>query len=317
MSASRPFPPVPMSLAVETCQEMLNKGSKSFSLAAKIFDRSTYQAVCLLYGWCRYCDDAIDLAAQTEKPQALPDALDTLKEKTRAAYGHTPCTDTVFLALQAVVHTYQIPSHYPMELLEGLAMDVQHIPYPTAKTLELYCYRVAGTVGLMMCHIMGLRDEKALRNACDLGTAMQLTNIARDVMEDYAMGRIYLPLDWLEEEKVDLHRFSNLSQRAAIARVVRRLLQLADGYYASADRGLLALSFRPACAIASARWVYSAIGREVLRRGPAAWDTRTWIPLGKKVALVFRGIGTVLLQLPSRMLNPWRSRPITLLWRYT
>ena len=106
------------------------------------------------------------------------------------------------MALQYIVRRYGIPAHYASELIEGMAMDVRGIRYANLRELLLYCYRVAGTVGLMMSHVMGLRDESALKHAADLGIAMQLTNIARDVTEDASMGRIYLPLDWLDEANI-------------------------------------------------------------------------------------------------------------------
>src|SRR5574341_1035324 len=188
--------------ALQECRDIMTKGSKSFSLAAKLFDPTTRDAAVFLYGWCRYCDDQVDEVGKSADRADLEVRLKRLKEKTASAFTFEPQTEAVFIALQHIVHRYGIPSHYALELIEGMAMDVRGVRYANLRELLLYCYRVAGTVGLMMSHVMGLRDESALRNAAALGIAMQLTNIARDIVEDAAVGRIYLPLTWLDEAKI-------------------------------------------------------------------------------------------------------------------
>src|ERR1051325_6811727 len=189
--------------ALDECRGIITKGSKSFSLAARLFDPATRDAAFFLYGWCRYCDDQVDTAATCETPDVVLDRVTSLKQRTAAASGFMPQTDPVFIALQYIARRYAIPAHYALELIEGMAMDARGTRYTTLKELLLYCYRVAGTVGLMMTHVMGVRDQRALRNATDLGIAMQLTNIARDIIEDAAIGRIYLPLAWLREAEIE------------------------------------------------------------------------------------------------------------------
>ena len=193
---------------------MIQKGSKSFSLAARLFEPATRDAAFFLYGWCRYCDDQVDQVGASVDQRELAARLQALKDNTAAAFSLTPQQEPVFIALQYIVHRYGIPSHYALELIEGMAMDVRATQYASLKELLLYCYRVAGTVGLMMAHVMGLRDEAALKHAADLGIAMQLTNIARDIVEDASMGRIYLPSPWLARRKSRRQR----SPRRKIAR---------------------------------------------------------------------------------------------------
>ena len=174
---------------------MIKVGSRSFSLAARLFYADTRDAAFFLYGWCRFCDDQID---QTMNLRLQENRVVELRASTTAAFSGQPGTNPVFVALEYIAGKYRIPSHYALELVEGMAMDVRKERYWDVEELVGYCYRVAGTVGLMMVHVMGISDEKALRHAADLGTAMQLTNIARDVLEDAAMGRVYLPLSWLD-----------------------------------------------------------------------------------------------------------------------
>ncbi len=313
---------------LKVCRDLIMRGSKSFSLAARLFDRRTRDDAFVLYGWCRTCDDAIDgsvLGFKTgDAPTELPmyetlGRLESLKARTSAAFrGDAPDDQSpdaaVFRAFGEMVRRRNVPQAYALELLEGMAMDVRHQRYNTIEQLSLYCYRVAGTVGLMMSHIMGLRDDQALRHAADLGMAMQLTNIARDVAEDYAAGRIYLPLSWLDQADIPVDRLLEPVYRGSLASVVRRLLTEANRLYLSGDAGLFALRFKAACAVGAARRVYSEIGRRVESRGGLAWQTRTVVPAPRKVAMAAAGVGTAVRQLPRRWLTPWRSAPIHAIW---
>lgn len=303
--------------ALEECRWMIRKGSKSFSLAARLFDPETRDAAFFLYGWCRYCDDQVDQAAKAEDPQELARRLEALKDSTAAAFSFAPQREPVFVALQYIVHRYGIPAHYARELIEGMAMDVRGTRYGTLNELLLYCYRVAGTVGLMMSHVMGLRDESALKHAADLGIAMQLTNIARDITEDAAMGRIYLPLDWLGEAEIAPDEIAAPRHREKLAILTLRLLREADLYYRSGDAGLWHLSFRSACAVSAARQVYSEIGYLLLKNNARAWDQRTYVTGARKIWVVVRGILSLIRSVPARCAMPWSPAPIRTVWKYS
>jgi 15-cis-phytoene synthase len=303
--------------ALDECRWMITKGSKSFSLAARLFDTDTRDAAFFLYGWCRYCDDQVDQAGMEESREQLEQRLRTLTEATRSAFSGAVQEQAVFIAMQYIVRRYSIPAHYALELIEGMAMDARATRYQTFKDLSLYCYRVAGTVGLMMSHVMGLRDEQALKHAADLGTAMQLTNIARDVTEDAEMGRIYLPLEWLEEAGIAPEEIAARENRQKLALVTRRLLHKAEQYYLSGDAGLWHLSFRSACAVAAARHVYAAIGSLLLIRGSSAWDQRTYVTGPHKLWAILNGMVQVIASLPARMMRPWFAAPIHRVWRHS
>jgi 15-cis-phytoene synthase len=303
--------------ALEQCRWMIRKGSKSFSLAARLFDAETRDAAFFLYGWCRFCDDQVDEASQSLNQNELDRRLGELKEKTASAFSLEPQQEPVFVALQYIAHRYAIPSHYALELIEGMGMDVRGTRYPTFNDLLLYCYRVAGTVGLMMSHVMGLRDELALKHAADLGIAMQLTNIARDITEDAAMGRIYLPLDWLSEADIDPDTIAAPPHRENLAALTARLLGKADRFYASGDAGLWHLSFRSACAVAAARHVYAEIGALLKKRGARAWNQRGYVTGGRKLWVVLRGLAQVAASMPSRVVKPWSPAPIRMVWKHS
>lgn len=296
---------------------MIVKGSKSFSLAARLFDRDTRDAAFFLYGWCRYCDDQVDQAGRHASPAELEDRLNALRESTRSAFVGAPQDQAVFVAMQYIARRYAIPAHYALELIEGMAMDCRGTRYDTLPELRLYCYRVAGTVGLMMSHVMGLRHEHALKHAADLGIAMQLTNIARDIIEDAEMGRVYLPLQWLREEGIAAERIAAAENRHKLARVTLRLLREAALYYRSGDSGLWHLSFRSACAVAAARRVYAEIGSLLLQRGAAAWDERVYVTRSRKLRMIARGMLQVFASFPRRLRRPWTAAPIRTIWRHS
>jgi phytoene synthase len=303
--------------ALDQCRWMIRTGSKSFSLVARLFDAETRDAVFFLYGWCRYCDDQIDEDGKTENQDELVRRVKRLKECTASAFSFAPQREPVFVALQYVARRYGIPAHYALELIEGMAMDVRGTRYGTLKELLLYCYRVAGTVGLMMSHVMGLRDERALKHAADLGIAMQLTNIARDITEDAARGRIYLPLSWLNEASITSEEIALPEHREKLAVLTRRLLREAERYYRSGDAGLWYLSFRSACAVAAARRVYAEIGAVLLRKGSCAWDQRTYVTGPLKVWVMARAAMGVLRSVPGRLWRPWSPAPLRLVWKYS
>jgi phytoene synthase len=302
--------------ALEQCRWMITKGSKSFSLAARLFDPETRDAAFFLYGWCRYCDDQVDEAGQANRDE-LDRRIQALKDKTISAFSSELQQEPVFVALQYIVHRYAIPSHYALELIEGMSMDVRGTRYETLQELSLYCYRVAGTVGLMMSHVMGLRDEIALRHAADLGIAMQLTNIGRDITEDAGVGRIYLPISWLEEAGIAADEIAAPENRDKLAMLTRRLLREAERYYQSGDAGLWHLSFRSACAVSVARYVYSGIGNLLLGKGARAWDQRAYMTAPRKLLMIARGLGHLFFSLPARAVKPWSPVPINKIWYHS
>ncbi|HSN54694.1 MAG TPA: squalene/phytoene synthase family protein, partial [Candidatus Sulfomarinibacteraceae bacterium] len=162
-------------------QEVIEKGSKSFAAAASLFDPATRDGAYMLYAWCRHCDDQTDdqVLGFGASPLAGDEArarIDRLREMTLSAVAGEPTGDPVFAGLQRVVASAQIPHRYPLEHLDGFVMDVEGRTYDTLDDTLEYCYHVAGVVGVMMAHLMGVRDEPTLDRATDLGLAFQLTN---------------------------------------------------------------------------------------------------------------------------------------------
>lgn len=275
--------------AIALSKQVLAAKSKSFSMAAKLLPTSCRDPIAVVYAWCRRVDDMIDLVPAELRPRSLVQ----LQTELDCVYAGKAVGDPVVDAFAEVVSAFRIPRHYPEELVEGMAMDVARTQYRTLDDLLLYCYRVAGVVGLMLCHVMGVSDPKALRNAAHLGIAMQLTNICRDVDEDLRDGRVYLPGE-------------SGSDRPAAIRSVSRLLDEADRYYASADQGLFALSFRCALAVRAARLVYSAIGTRLRRRGCDPFLGRAYVSTFGKVMLVLLALVLTASELPRRIVRRGR-----------
>ena len=264
----------------EHARGVIERGSLSFTLAARVLDPVARASGYQLYAWCRHCDDIIDGQTFGHDMQ-VPSTADQqrllagMKATTERALRGEPVNELVFQGIARVVRRHAIPERHLFEFLAGMEMDVEGRRYRTVEELEPYCYRVAGVVGVMMGRIMGVTDPTTLKRAQDLGTAMQFTNISRDVMDDAAVGRVYLPGEWLEEAGIPEAEVSRPDRRRAVTAVVSRLLDRAEELYRSADLGIGHLAFRHAWSIRSARLIYSEIGTVIRRRGVHAWDTRS------------------------------------------
>jgi len=288
-----------MDAVVSNSREMIRKGSRSFALASRLFDTATRDHAWMLYAWCRHCDDEIDgqeLGMTPARPP-VPDTatgdkvarLEHLRTETLRALAGEPVTEPAFQAFQRVAREHAIPERHAMELLAGFGMDVTDHRYRTFDETLLYCYRVAGVVGVMMALVMGARDPRVLQRAADLGIGFQLTNISRDVLDDARNGRCYLPDEWLAKAGIAPDGIADPANRRALFGVVERLLEEADRYYQSAAIGLQSLSFRSGWAVATALSVYRDIGRVVRERGVSAWDTRAVVSTPRKLLYLCGG----------------------------
>lgn len=246
---------------MSACRRALKHGSRSFRLASLILPQPFRDAATSLYAFCRQADDGVDESAD---PLA---ALATFEQRVDNIYQNKPSDNPADRALHQVVNQFAIPRELLDALLEGFAWDCQGRQYNNFAELKAYAARVAGTVGVMMALLMGVRRPDALARAADLGVAMQLSNIARDVGEDAARGRLYLPTDWLAEAGIDRDRFiADPAFSPALAQVVKHLLAQAEVLYRRADAGIRSLPKRCRPCIYSARLLYSEIGNEVVRR---------------------------------------------------
>ncbi len=295
LAAPRPEaePPPPLQRAdVAACRASLRAHSRTFHAASLLLPARVRAPASVLYGFCRLADDAVDVADARGGHPA--DAVARLRERLGRVYAGRPAPQPADRALAAVVAEFAIPRALPEFLLDGLAWDAAGRRYDTFDELLAYAARVAGAVGAMMSLLMGVREPDALARACELGVAMQLSNIARDVGEDARMGRLYLPRQWLAEAGLDADAW--LVRPVFDARlqgVVQRLLAEADRLYARAGAGVarLPLDCRPG--INAARLLYAEIGHELLRRGGDSVNRRTVVPGARKCTLLMRAALTL------------------------
>ena len=252
----------------------------------------------MLYAWCRHADDLIDGQTSGHDQQAdfrtgQRERLQALRKATKAALDGAHSDDQVFEALHQVVERHSIPHRHPLELVRGFEMDVEERAYHTLDDTLDYCYHVAGVVGVMMSMIMGVRDTHVLDRASDLGIAFQLTNIARDVIDDARAGRVYLPSQWLADAGLSGIDPRNRDQWPALHALALQLLDHAEPHYASAYKGMAALPWRSAWAIAAARRVYRDIGEKLRREGAFAWDGRVSTSKARKIWLLLLSLKDV------------------------
>jgi phytoene synthase len=289
--------PEPADLAA--CRELMRGGSRSFFAAGMLLPRRIYQPATALYAFCRLADDAID-----DTPGKTA-ALRHLHRRLDAAYAGRPQDHAADRAFAAVVAQHGIPYALPEALLEGFAWDAQNRRYEDFEALQDYAARVAGTVGAMMAVLMGVHTPAAIARACDLGIAMQLTNIARDIGEDARAGRLYLPLAWLRAEGIDPDLWlQNPVFSPAIGRITQRLLEAADFLYARAIPGIAHLPMACRPGIRAAGLIYAEIGRVLACKG---YDSVTWrahVPARRKIALLARSVAAAMPGTPANSSDP-------------
>lgn len=263
------------------CRAAIRVGSKTFHAASLLLPRRIRGSALALYAFCREADDAID---RSDDPMR---ALELLQRRLDRAYRGDPIDNAADRALAAVVSQFQIPQELHAALLEGFAWDATARTYDSLSEVRAYGVRVAGAVGVMMSLLMGVRSRDALARAADLGVAMQLSNIARDVGEDARMGRIYLPRQWLREAGIDPDQWLREPKfDPRLGAIIDRLVAEAEQLYGRAAAGIDELPVECRPAIHAARLMYAAIGREVSRRGGDSISSRAVVSARRKLFLL-------------------------------
>ena len=271
---------------IEACRQILAEGSKSFSAASLLLPRRMRAPAAAFYAFCRVADDLVDFS---DDPGP---AVVELAARLDRIYAQTPDDDPVDRAFCRVVERYAIPRAVVDALIEGFAWDADERSYETLDEVLAYCARVASAIGVVMTLFMGPRDPKTLTRACDLGAAMQLTNICRDVAEDADRARLYLPAAWLRERGVDpehfVANFADYAGDARVAEVIEELLKVADLHYRRADAGIAMLPRDCRPAIRAASLIYADIGRVIREQGCDPHKGRAHTSKGRKLWLLLR-----------------------------
>ena len=267
-----------MDAVVHQSRDILATHARSFRWASWFLPPDRRDDAAVVYAWCRWVDDAVDEAPDAEAAAA---AVALLRAELLGECEPRP----IPAAFLEVCRKRSISLGPALELIEGCESDLGSVRFCDDGELLRYCYRVAGTVGLIMCGVLGVTDERAAMHAVDLGVGMQLTNICRDVLEDAQRGRTYLPETRLSAAGTSPEALlEGRADREAVATVVRDLLALAERFYESADHGMRFIPVRSRIAILVAGRVYRAIGRVLLARGGDALAGRAWVgTAGKSV----------------------------------
>lgn len=270
------------------CRRLLRQGSRSFYAASLLLPAYYRSPATALYAFCRVADDAID---EGEGPVDV--ALAQLHDRLDRIYAGQPIADPIDRELTNVVKRFDVPDTLPRALLEGFQWDHDGRRYETLSDLYGYAARVAGTVGVMMAVLMGVRSQNALARACDLGVAMQLTNIARDVGQDARAGRLYLPQSWLREAGINPDQWlANPRFTPELGELIQRLLNAADRLYDLSAEGIAQLPARCRPGIFAARGIYRDIGHELARQGLDSVSQRTVVGTRRKVSLLGEALWT-------------------------
>ncbi len=269
----------------ERCRRILDEHSHSFSLAARLLPEPQRHEAAVLYAFCRRVDDAVDDAPdETTAAERLSRIRDEL-------FGPTE-PGAIVRTLLDVARRRDLDLAQVRELLKGVESDLGVVRVADDGELLRYCYRVAGTVGLLMAPVLGIDDERAFYHAVDLGVGMQITNICRDVAEDAERHRVYLPAERLRvagtsQEEV----LEGEASEEAVSRVVRDLLQMADDYYASADRGMRYIPARCRLGIVAAARIYRSYGVQLRQHGCNPLRVRPNLSLADKLRGFVNGAG--------------------------
>ena len=241
----------------------LARNGKSFNWAKHFLGNEMGRNAAKLYSFCRLLDDMAD--------GDIPNGNIRLLAIRDGLKNHQPTTDQAVTDFYPFMQEKNIDRDVVLALIDGLLQDQNVVALENEDELLRYSYRVAGTVGLMMCKVLNCHNPAALAHAIDLGIAMQLTNIARDVLEDAMMGRRYLPASWVDnitaDEILAAMQSADMARIERVAAGINRLLALAEVYYESGCHGLAYLPVRAHISIAVARQVYRQIGVQLKNRG--------------------------------------------------
>lgn len=263
---------------MSTAQKVLANHGKSFYWASIFLGRKQAEWAAQLYQFCRYVDDLADgnLASRESRLRAIYQDL----ERGEISAG----TDTYLENFLALAQQAEIPLAAARELVAGMISDQVPAAIENQDQLLRYCHAAAGTVGVMMCKVLGCDQPRAQSYAVDLGIAMQLTNIARDVLEDAQMGRRYLPASWINVDAQQIARADSADYQI-VGSAIDRLLDLADKYYTSALQGIPMIPWRARFSIAVALRIYRQIGVQLRHNNLCWWRGRTLVKRRTKVRL--------------------------------
>ncbi len=268
------------------CMNLFSLHAKSFHFASRYLDAEQRRSTAALYSFCRLVDDFAD---EIDLPKAeLERELDHLDYIIDRLSDGEVIHHPILHAFGDTMTRYEIPTRYLHELVEGVRMDINLTEIKTVKELDSYCYHVASTVGILMCHVWGVDGKETLDRAADLGHAMQITNILRDIKEDYVNSRIYLPAETRMDFRVRKADFEAVEPSANLKWLIKHEIGRARSLYARAEIGIRDLPPAPAFTVKVAARVYSEILNEIEGMDYNVLTKRAVVPKWKKLLIAYR-----------------------------
>jgi len=271
--------------AFSYARSLTSEYSRSFYVSSLLLPSAKRWATFALYGFCRFADNLIDHPRERGEEEILAE-LNGLENELKIAYRTGESQHPIVSPFIVAARRHSIPIEYPLDLLKGVGMDILISRYATFEDLYLFCYRVAGVVGLMMTHIAGYSDRSAFQYAEKLGIALQLTNILRDIREDKEMGRIYIPQNELGQYGISESDIISERRSDAMRELILFQVERAHRYYDEAQPGIKMLETDSQFAISSASRIYRGILRKIEKRDYDVFTGRAFVPGRVKLAIL-------------------------------
>ena len=277
--------------AYNYCRKISRDHAKTFYLASMFLPKKQQNPIFAIYALLRTVDDVVDMAEDKLKAglitsDEISKMLEGWKSRLKACYAGKHDNDPIMMAWQDTLKSYTIPIDLPLDLMDGVAMDIEFKPFETFDELYVYCYKVAAVVGLMTSEIFGYRDKQALQHAIELGIAMQLTNILRDIGEDVDRGRIYLPLEDLRRFNYSKEEFMQKRINDNFINLMKFQIERARGYYRSSEKGIPMLEKQARFAVCISSVNYGNILSAIESNNYDAFSKRAYRSFYQKISTI-------------------------------
>jgi len=277
--------------AYSHCREITRKHAKTFYMATRFLPNHKQRSIFAIYGLCRYLDDLVDEAEDLILKKKISELdvlekLEAFKNKLVDTYRGAEQDDPILIAFSDTLNLFKIPLDLPLQLMDGVKTDLVKSRYQNFDELYDYSYKVASVVGLMTSEVFGYSNPKAVEHAVDLGIAMQLTNILRDIGEDLERNRIYLPQDELDEFGLSESDLFNHTLDERFISFMEFEIKRANDYYESSDKGISMLSRDSRLPVCLARENYSRILSKIEENNFNVYQHRAYLNSTEKLSMV-------------------------------
>ena len=278
-----------LTISYQYCKDVSKVHAKTFYFASRFLPPEKRNACYSIYAFCRYIDDLVDKNIfrslnSEESLQKLAEAVEEWRRQLKALYKGEYIDHPIMIALKDTISKFGIPENLPNELIDGVNMDITKTRYENFEDLKIYCYKVASVVGLMTTHVFGFRNDEAFGYAVDLGIAMQMTNILRDIKEDSLQGRIYLPAEEMKMFGYTEDELMRQTQNSSFRELMEYQVKRAADYYDVADKGISMLERDSRVAVGLMSRNYRKILNVIKENDFNIFSKRVYVPIHRKLA---------------------------------